>query len=411
MPRLSASVAARRRARDRRHRAAGRLRPERPRPARAARAAGRPGEDRPRRPLPRRAQAARAVPTVPSVPAPPASRPAGAPKTGGTLIVARTAEVTDLDPQLASSLARQRITMLTYNNLVKLSTDLVIQPDLAETWKVSADGKQIDFTLRQGVLWHPPVSRELTASDVKYSYERLLRESPGKGDFAAIDGVEVLDKYNVRFVLNTANAGILALMADSRWGAIVNRETVEKHGEPAQRRGRAPARSSSKRGTSSRRRGSSGTRTTSRRRSRTSSTSVLRVVPDEASIVAGLRSGAIHHATLDDTRLVEQVKGAGRPPGPPHAAPRLRLLELQPGRRPVQQDRGDPGDQLRRGPRRVHQGRRLRLRRPDGALHPAAEAVAPAGRRAGSRTTRSISKGRRRCSPGPATPTASRRPS
>ena len=94
--------------------------------------------------------------------------------------MAKTAEATDLDPQLTSSLSRQRITMLTYSNLVKLSNDISIQPDLAETWKVSPDGKQIDFTLRKGVLWHPPVSRELTADDVKFSYERLLRESPGK---------------------------------------------------------------------------------------------------------------------------------------------------------------------------------------------------------------------------------------
>jgi peptide/nickel transport system substrate-binding protein len=143
--------------------------------------------------------------------------------------MAKTAEATDLDPQLTSSLSRQRITMLTYSNLVRLSNGISIQPDLAESWKVSPDGKQIDFALRKGVMWHPPVSRELTADDVRFSYERLLRASPGRSDFAVIDGVEVLDKYNVRFVLNTANAGILASMADSRWGAIVNRETVEMH--------------------------------------------------------------------------------------------------------------------------------------------------------------------------------------
>ena len=108
-------------------------------------------------------------------------------QTGGTLIAARTAEATDLDPQLTSSLARQRITMLTYNNLVKLSSEVAIQPDLAETWKVSADGKQIDFTLRKGVIWHPPVSREADGRGVKFSYERLLRESPGKSDLPRIE--------------------------------------------------------------------------------------------------------------------------------------------------------------------------------------------------------------------------------
>jgi peptide/nickel transport system substrate-binding protein len=210
--------------------------------------------------------------------------------------------------------------MLTYNNLVRLSNDLGIQPDLAETWKVSADGKQVDFTLRKGVVWHPPVSRELTADDVKYSYERLLRESPGKADFAVLDGVEVLDKYTVRFVLNTANAGILAVMADSRWGAIVNRETVGKHGDlrtaavgtgPFILEERTP-----------------GQETKLRRNpdyfekgKPYVDSLVLRIVPDEANLVAALRAGAIHHAMLEDNRNVEQLKG--QPSLQAHRAPRL----------------------------------------------------------------------------------------
>jgi peptide/nickel transport system substrate-binding protein len=253
-------------------------------------------------------QAKSTAPAVPSVPTSTATRPDGAPRPGGTLIVAKTAEPPDLDPQLTSSLARQRLTMLTYNNLVKLSSDLVIQPDLAETWKVSADGKQIDFTLRQGVLWHPPVSRELTAADVKYSYERLLRESPGKLEFAIVDGVEVLDKYNVRFTLSAANAGILAMMADSRWGAIVNRETVERHGDLRKHAvGTGPfileawnveQETRLKRNPDYFEKGKPHVENL-----------VLRIVPDEAQIVAGLKSGAVHHAMLDDNRNVEQLTG------------------------------------------------------------------------------------------------------
>ena len=157
--RLAPVVSPWRRAGDWRRRTAGRLRP------------GRFGESSPSAPRsapkPSTAQAPTVTPVVPQG-VPPATRSAtgqpagGAPRTGGTLIVAKSTEATDLDPQLTASLARQRITMLTYSNLVKLSNDLVIPADLAETWKVSPDGKQIDFTLRQGVLWHPPVSRELT---------------------------------------------------------------------------------------------------------------------------------------------------------------------------------------------------------------------------------------------------------
>jgi peptide/nickel transport system substrate-binding protein len=253
--------------------------------------------------------AGQAAPAGPSVPASASasSGPAGTPKPGGTLIMAKTTEATDLDPQLTSSLSRQRITMLTYNNLVKLSNDISIQPDLAETWKVSPDGKQIDFTLRKGVLWHPPVSRELTADDVKFSYERLLRESPGKAELAAIDGVEVLDTYDVRFVLNAANAGTLASMADSRWGAIVNRETVEKHGDLRQTAvGTGPfileewkpdQETKLRRNPDYFEQGKPYIENL-----------VLRIVPDEANIVAGLRAGAIHHAMLEANKSFELLK-------------------------------------------------------------------------------------------------------
>src|SRR6188474_1512843 len=49
---------------------------------------------------PTEARSPQSAPTVPSVPAAAANRPAGTPRPGGTLIVARTAEATDLDPQL-----------------------------------------------------------------------------------------------------------------------------------------------------------------------------------------------------------------------------------------------------------------------------------------------------------------------
>jgi peptide/nickel transport system substrate-binding protein len=251
------------------------------------------------------------MPTAPPpiVEARPSATPrSGSAPRGGTLMMARTVDATNLDPHLMPSISRQRITMLTYNNLVKLSSEAAIQPDLAETWRVSPDGKQIDFALRKGVMWHPPVSRELVADDVRFSYERLLHEAPGRSELAIVEGIEALDKYNVRFYLSAANAGLLATMADPHWGAIVNRETVERYGDlhsvavgtgpfileewkPEQEtrlrknpdyfeKGRPYV-----------------------------ETLLLRIVSDEAAIVSGLRSGAIHHAMLEDPRSYEQVKG------------------------------------------------------------------------------------------------------
>jgi peptide/nickel transport system substrate-binding protein len=155
------------------------------------------------------------------------------------------------------------------------------------------------------------VSRELSSDDVKFSYERLLRDSPGKTDFAAIDGVEAVDRYRVSFTLREPNAGLLTTMASPQWGAIVNRETVEKHGDLRNRAvGTGPfvleawkveLETRLKRNPEYWDKGKpylDGV--------------ILKIIPDEAAIVAGLRSGAIQHAMLEDNRNFDLLKDEKR---------------------------------------------------------------------------------------------------
>jgi len=64
-----------------------------------------------------------------------------------------------------------------YDGLVKFDSHFNPTPSLAEYWTVSDGGTRITFFLRQGVRFHN--GRDLTADDVKYSLERLVKNRPG----------------------------------------------------------------------------------------------------------------------------------------------------------------------------------------------------------------------------------------
>ena len=86
-----------------------------------------------------------------------------------------------------------------------------LKNDLAEKIESSEDGKTITFKIREGVMW-PKGYGELTTEDVKYSYERIADpalKAAYADDWAALDHVEVVDKYNGKIILKDAVRGPL----------------------------------------------------------------------------------------------------------------------------------------------------------------------------------------------------------
>jgi len=173
---------------------------------------------------------ASAAAAKPTEAAKPAAATAGTPKKGGILVIGATDEAADLDPHFQNALARQQRTQNIYSYLVQADKDLRIQPDLAEKWELSPDGKTITFSLRKGVKFHN--GRELTSEDVKYSIDRIRdpnKASQGKALMASIEAVDTSDKYVAKIMLKEPDSGLLAAFA-SAWGAIVAKEEVEKGG-------------------------------------------------------------------------------------------------------------------------------------------------------------------------------------
>ena len=101
-----------------------------------------------------------------------------------------------------------------------------IEGDLAESWQQIDDTTYV-FKLRRGVRFHgkPPVNgRELTAEDVRYTFERILTDKGSNVSmYRSIAKVEAVDRYTVRFTLKEPFAWFLDMIASPMAGAIIAR--------------------------------------------------------------------------------------------------------------------------------------------------------------------------------------------
>jgi peptide/nickel transport system substrate-binding protein len=88
------------------------------------------------------------------------------------------------------------------------------------------DGTHIAFTLKPGFMWSGGYG-EVTAEDVKYSFERIL-VSEWKDSWSSLDHVEVTDKYSGVIVLNKPFAPVWLLSMTTVVASIVSKAAVEK---------------------------------------------------------------------------------------------------------------------------------------------------------------------------------------
>ena len=115
-----------------------------------------------------------ATSAVPKEFAPVTDAPDGA-KTGGELKVLSAGDIDFMDPGGAYYLPTFQITLAAQRTLLSWGPKDVEKPipDLAEAEpEISEDGQTIEFKIRDGVRFGPPVNREVTSADVKYAIER-----------------------------------------------------------------------------------------------------------------------------------------------------------------------------------------------------------------------------------------------
>jgi peptide/nickel transport system substrate-binding protein len=174
------------------------------------------------------------------VPSPVAA--ADTPKRGGVFRLRGEDPTTGLDPHLVVNHHRIATNLsFTHSRLLKVKAGpsvtpgtLPLEPDVAESWSQPNDRTYV-FKLRKGVRWHPkpPVNgRELTADDVKYTYDRFLqiKGNPNRSMLGHVEKIDAVDRYTVKFTLTEPFGWFLDYLANTvMW--IVPREAVEKFGD------------------------------------------------------------------------------------------------------------------------------------------------------------------------------------
>lgn len=152
------------------------------------------------------------------------------------LRVASDGDVTTMDAHRASSTSDKTVVGWMYNGLVRFKPGSAdpkdIEPDLAERWERSADGKVWTFHLRQGVKFQGDWGT-LSADDVVYSLQRSAdpKRSTFSSDFAAVEKVEKLDDLTVRITLKYPDVNFLGRVTNYHGGNIVSRKAAEELGD------------------------------------------------------------------------------------------------------------------------------------------------------------------------------------
>ncbi|MFC0408545.1 ABC transporter substrate-binding protein [Roseomonas elaeocarpi] len=144
-------------------------------------------------------------------------------------------DVGRLDPHFAVSTTDRIPVSWMFNGLVRFKPGSIdpatIEPDLAESWEHSEDGKVWTFHLRQGVQFHAGMG-EMTADDVVFSLRRAAdsKSSAFAADYRAVESVEALDPRTVRITLREVVPSMLGLLANYSGGFVVSRKAVEARG-------------------------------------------------------------------------------------------------------------------------------------------------------------------------------------
>ncbi len=137
------------------------------------------------------------------------------------LVIAIGAQPEGLDPIAMASSPAATVGQHVHQSLIYMGPDGTLEPSLAESWEADSDGLSWILRLRKGVTFHD--GTPFNAEAVKTNLDRFLdpeSKAPYRFLISEIKGIEVVDEYSVRLVLNNPFAPIISNLSHSFIGML-----------------------------------------------------------------------------------------------------------------------------------------------------------------------------------------------
>ncbi|MDB6179749.1 ABC transporter substrate-binding protein [Paracoccus fistulariae] len=131
-----------------------------------------------------------------------------------TLRIGLESDPDALDPDRSRTFVGRIVFTALCDKLIDVGADLSLIPQLATEWSFSEDGKALDMTLREGVVFHDGTPFDAAAVKANIERSKTLDDSVRKTELSSVESVEVLDATHVRLNLSAPDAPLLAQLAD-----------------------------------------------------------------------------------------------------------------------------------------------------------------------------------------------------
>lgn len=143
------------------------------------------------------------------------------------LVVSQGADPKSMDPHASNDQPSSRVNKQIYDTLLYSNEDMELDAGLAESWE-PVDDTTWEFKLRDGVKFHN--DEELTASDVKFSLERMMDSGEVAHIIEAVSSIEAPDDKTVIIKTTEPFAPILSHLAHTA-ASILNEKAVTEGGD------------------------------------------------------------------------------------------------------------------------------------------------------------------------------------